>query len=154
MQTARPAISRDYKAWLCEKATSRPHFLHSMIRIREPERSLSFYCDGLEMALLGQFDVNERRVSAFFVGYALGSIALELAHYWDEPAAFVHGSTYSHLVLGVPDVDETSSRLDAMDAEFFMRPCALMDRWPRTAFVRDPDGYLIQLLQIDGAGTV
>jgi lactoylglutathione lyase len=138
----------DYKSWMSGINSPDPHFLHMMVIITDIERSLRFYRDGLGMKLLGGFDVEERRVTALFVGYKAGAMAIELAYYWDHPADPVtHGTGFRHIALGVPRLEETVARLEALPAEIYMRPTTLVEGMPRAAFVKDPDGYLVELFQ-------
>jgi len=137
----------DYKSWMFGLNASRPQLLHMMIRIRDVKAALRFYVDGLGMRLLGRFEVEARRVTAIFVGFEVGSTAVELAHYWDKKEPYSHGSSYSHLAVGVPELDVALARLVDVGAEVTIRPTILVAGMPRVAFVKDPDGYMVQLIQ-------
>lgn len=137
----------DYKSWLFGLNAAHPRFLHIMLRIRDPERSLKFYIDGLGMKLLGRFDVEERRVTAFFVGYEVGATAVELGYYWGTHEVPSHGTGYRYMAIGVPDLEACVSRVESLGAEVTIRPTILVDGMPRAAFVKDPDGYSVELFQ-------
>jgi lactoylglutathione lyase len=141
----------NYKSWMFGLNSSKPQLLHIMIVIKDIEAALRFYIDGLDMKLLGQFDVEERRVTALFVGFEVGATALELAHYWDSAGTDTHGSGYRYVAIGVPDIDVAMAKLEAMGVEISMRPTILVAGMPRAAFVKDPDGYAVELFQTRNA---
>jgi lactoylglutathione lyase len=135
----------DYKSWVSRLNASKPQFLHMTVRITDIDASLRFYVDGLGMKLLGHFDVEERCVTALFLGFEVGATAVELTHYWNDSASGLAGPDY--FAIGVPDVHETFARLEAMGAEVVVRPRKVLADWPCVAFVKDPDGYKVELIQ-------
>lgn len=137
----------DYKSWMFDLNADRPQVLHMMIRVRDLDAAARFYVDGLGMRLLGHLEVEARRVTALFVGFEVGATAVELAYYWDNKEPYAHGSSYSHVAIGVPDLDVALSRLVALGVEVAIRPTILVAGMPRVAFVKDPDGYMVQLIQ-------
>lgn len=139
----------DYKSWIYGLTGDQPRLLHMMIRITDADKAIAFYAKGLGMKLLGTFEVPERRVTAYFTGYRPGSTAVELAHYWDDKGPYAHETGYSHIAIGVPDLDETLSRLESMGIEISIPPTILVEGMPRTAFVKDPDKYSVQLFQMN-----
>lgn len=124
---------------------NRPQFLHMAVRITDIDASLRFYVDGLGMQLLGHFDVEERRVSALFLGFEIGATAIELTHYWDATDCGSRGPEY--VAIGVPDIQATFAKLEAMGVEIAIRPMRVLEGWPCVAFVKDPDGYKVELIQ-------
>ena len=135
--------------WVWGADAPRPRILHSMVRVRDVDTSLRFYVDGLGMKLLGRFDVESRRSTGVFIGYgdySTGGV-LELVDKWDDTGSYTHGSGYGHVAIGVPDILATVARLAAMGVEVITPPTALMPGGPRVAFVRDPDGYELELIQ-------
>jgi lactoylglutathione lyase len=135
--------------WVWGAAAPAPRILHSMVRVRDVDAALRFYLDGLGMKLLGRFDVASRRSTGVFIGYgdySTGGV-LELVDKWDDTGPYTHGSGYGHVAIGVPDILATIARLAAMGAEVITPPTALMAGGPRVAFVRDPDGYELELIQ-------
>ena len=139
----------DYKAWIHDLDADRPRMLHMMLLVSDPDASLRFYRDGLGMTLLGGFEVEERRVSAYFVGYGIGAVAVELAHYWDRHAPIVtEEAGFRHVAIGVPDLAGALARVEGVGARVTMPPTVLVAGMPAAAFVMDPDGYAIELFQI------
>ena len=93
--------------WAWGEDADRPRVLHSMIRVRDVDASLRFYCDGLGMTLLDRYDFEQGRFSILFLsyaGYRDGPAAIELTCNWDQDEAYSHGSGYGHVAIGVLDV--------------------------------------------------
>ena len=117
--------------------------LHTMLRIRDVEKSIDFYTRHLGMKLLRRKEYPDGKFTNVFVGYGdeNSETVLELTHNWD-PEEYDGGRNFGHLAFGVDDIHETCQRL--MDAGITInRP----PREGRMAFVRTPDGISIELLQ-------
>lgn len=141
--------------WIWGKQAERPRILHSMIRVADLDRSLDFYCNRLGMVVLSRVDVEAARFSIVFVNFTddFDSGAIELTYNWDHPAnseGYSHGSGYGHVAIGVPDVFETCERLRAAGVAITTEPKHLLPGAPALAFVKDPDGYAIELIQTAG----
>ncbi|MCW1385020.1 VOC family protein [Novosphingobium sp. KCTC 2891] len=137
--------------WAWGEDADRPRILHSMIRIRDVDASLRFYCDGLGMTLLDRHDFEQGRFSILFLsyaGYRDGPAALELTWNWDQAEAYSHGTGYGHVAIGVPDVQAMWERLKDFGGAPGSAPRAMLDGAPQLAFIKDPDGYSIELIQI------
>jgi len=131
-------------------ADERPHALmHTMLRVAELRRSLAFYVDLLGMSLHRQHDFPDRRFSIAMVGYGAEQdhAAVELTHNWDAPAVDV-GNAYGHLALATRDIHACCSMLAARGVKI-VRPPGPMRGGPTLAFVEDPDGYRIELIETD-----
>jgi lactoylglutathione lyase len=139
----------DPKLWTWGTEETKPRILHTMIRVKDFDAALLFYVEGLGMQVLRHFDVPVRRITAIFLGY--GDVSdgrcLEVVRSWDTQGPHTHGSGYGHVAIGVPDVSGTLSRLEAMGAEVTLRPTVLVSGAPCIAFVKDPDGYTVELIQ-------
>jgi lactoylglutathione lyase len=139
----------DPAQWVWGTEETAPRFLHTMIRVREFEPALRFYIEGLGMKVLNRFSVPLRRVDAMFIGfadYAQGGM-LELVRLWDHQGPHTHGSGYGHISVSAPNLEATVARLQAMGAEVTTPPTVLIAGGPRVAFVKDFDGYAIELIQ-------
>lgn len=142
------ATAKDFDTWLWGRDGTAPRFLHTMIRVKDFDASLRFYLEGLGMRVLDRFDVESRRASAVYIGYndyAAGGL-VELTSYWDEPPQ-PGGAPNFHIAIGVPDVPAMVEKLEALGAEVSLRPKVLMEGGPEVAFVKDPDGYSVELIQ-------
>jgi lactoylglutathione lyase len=137
--------------WVWGENADQPRVLHSMLRVRDVDASLRFYCDGLGMTLLDRYDFDASRFSILFLsyaGYRDGAAALELTYNWDQAEDYTHGSGYGHVAIGVPDVPAMWERLAEYGGKRGTAPKAMMPGAPQLAFVQDPDGYAIELIQI------
>lgn len=137
--------------WVWGEADDRPRVLHSMLRVRDVDASLRFYCDGLGMTLLDRYDFEQGRFSILFLsfaGYRDGPAALELTYNWDTDADYTLGSGYGHLAIGVPDVTAMYERLADHGGTQVTAPKTMLAGAPELAFVKDPDGYAVELIQI------
>ena len=140
----------NYTAWLRATKTATPKLLHTMLRIKDIDATLRFYVDGLGMRVLDRVDVPVRRATALFVGYG-PDVCLELANRWETDSAYSHGTGYGHVAIGVPDVAAIFAKLEAMGVEVIQRPMALVENGPICTFVKDPDGYAVELVQTGDA---
>jgi lactoylglutathione lyase len=124
-------------------------FLHTMIRVRDLEKSLKFYTDLLGMKVLRQRDYPTGKFTLAFVGYGeeAGNTVIELTHNWEQAEPYNLGTAFGHLAIGVPDVYKTCDRLAAAGVKI-PRPAGPMAHGGSViAFIEDPDGYRIELVQ-------
>jgi lactoylglutathione lyase len=130
---------------------------HTMLRVRDLERSLAFYVDQLGMTLCRREDYPDGRFTLAFVGYGSEHTAhtLELTHNW-ETDGYEHGTAYGHVALLVPDVREAVAFLQARGVTVQRAPGPMAHRSPQRsapeviAFIADPDGYRIELIESHG----
>jgi lactoylglutathione lyase len=135
--------------WVWGTEDTDPRFLHTMIRVRAFAPALRFYIEGLGMKVYSEFSVPMRKVDAKFIGFdgfAHGGM-LELVRMWDHEGAHTHGSGYGHISVGVPDMETTLGKLTGMGVEVITPPTQLLAGAPLVAFVKDFDGYAIELIQ-------
>ncbi len=135
--------------WVWGETADKPRFLHTMIRVKEFDASLRFYIEGFGMKVLDRFDIEASRVTLMFLGfdgYAAGG-CVELVHPWDTAETYSHGTGYGHISIGVPDVGEMVAKLQAMGVKVTRPIQVLVPGGPQIAFVEDPDGYQIELIQ-------
>jgi len=122
--------------------------LHTMIRVGDLERSIAFYTEILGMQLLRRHDYPEGRFTLAFVGYGPeeNEAVLELTHNWDTPA-YDLGNGYGHVALAVPDAAAACSEIAKRGGKV-VRPAGPMKHGSTViAFVEDPDGYKIELIE-------
>ncbi len=120
-------------------------YLHTMVRVRDVDASLHFYCDLLGLREVRRYDNERGRFTLIFLAAPGDDDAqVELTYNWD-PEEYTGGRNFGHLAYAVDDVYAACQRL--MDGGVtILRP----PRDGRMAFVRSPDGISIELLQ---AGT-
>lgn len=122
--------------------------LHTMLRVGDLERSLDFYTRVLGMQLLRKKDYPEGRFTLAFVGYGPEdqTAVLELTHNWDT-ATYELGKGYGHVALGVDDIQATCEAIRSAGGRIVREPGPMKHGSTVIAFVEDPDGYRIELIQ-------
>ena len=122
--------------------------LHTMLRVGELERSLKFYTEVLGMRLLRRHDYPEGRFTLAFVGYGPESegAVLELTHNWDTPS-YELGAGYGHIALAVLDAYAACAEIKARGGKVVREAGPMKHGDTVIAFVEDPDGYKIELIQ-------
>ena len=122
--------------------------LHTMIRVGNLDRSLSFYTEVLGMRLLHRTDYPEGRFTLAFVGYCDESegAVLELTHNWDTPA-YDLGTGFGHVALAVPDAAAACAEIRKRGGKVVREAGPMKHGSTIIAFVEDPDGYKIELIQ-------
>ena len=123
--------------------------LHTMLRVGDLERSPGFYCGVLGMNLLRKHDFPGGRFTLAFVGYGDEGThtVLELTHNWDT-AKYDLGNAYGHVALGVDDIYATCDALRAKGAKVVREPGPMQHGSTHIAFIEDPDGYKVELIQL------
>lgn len=122
--------------------------LHTMLRVGDLERSLAFYTDVLGMRLLRRRDYPEGRFTLAFVGYGeeRDTAVLELTHNWDT-GTYTIGNGYGHIAIGVDDIHATCEAIAARGGRVVRPPGPMKHGSTVIAFVEDPDGYKVELIQ-------
>jgi lactoylglutathione lyase len=122
--------------------------LHTMLRVGNLPRSLAFYTDLLGMKLLRQSDNQDYRYTLAFVGYGEedSHSVLELTYNWDEDS-YEMGTAYGHIAIGVDDIYQLCTALKDQGADVYREPGPVKGGTTVIAFVRDPDGYAIELIE-------
>lgn len=127
----------------------RPDFRidHTMLRVRDLEKSLRFYVDVLGMQILRQNEYPTGRFTNTFVGYQDedAGTTLELTYNWDQEEPYDRGNGWGHIALKVSDVYATSEYLKGHGVEFTKEPSPMKGGTRVIAFIKDPDGYPIEL---------
>lgn len=121
--------------------------LHTMIRVGDLDKSITFYTDTLGMQLLRRKDFPGGKFTLAFLGYGDESenTVLELTHNWDTDS-YDLGNGYGHIAIGVDDVYAACERIKNAGGNVVREPGPMMHGSTVIAFVEDPDGYKIELL--------
>ncbi len=122
--------------------------LHTMLRVGDLEKSLSFYCDVLGMNKIRQKDYPGGKFTLAFVGYGdeKDTAVIELTHNWDVDE-YKLGNGYGHIALGVDNIYETCEKIRTQGGKITREPGPMKHGTTVIAFVEDPDGYKIELIQ-------
>ena len=125
--------------------------LHTMLRVGNLERSLAFYTDVLGMQLLRKKDYPDGKFTLAFVGYQPESeaAAIELTWNWDTDR-YDLGNGYGHIALEVDDAYAACDRIRAKGGKVTREAGPMKHGTTVIAFVEDPDGYKIELIQRAG----
>ncbi|HYM02079.1 MAG TPA: lactoylglutathione lyase [Stellaceae bacterium] len=130
-------------------ATEKSRMLHTMLRVFDLPKSLDFYTRLLGMTLLRQREVPEGRYTLAFVGYGEESAntVIELTYNWDQKEPYALGTAFGHLAVGVPDVYATCDQLAKAGVKITRPPGPVKFGTTVIAFIEDPDGYKIELIE-------
>ncbi len=122
--------------------------LHTMLRVGDLQRSIDFYTDLLGMKLLRQSDNEAYKYTLAFLGYGDESenTVLELTYNWGV-SEYEHGGAFGHIAIGCDDIYATCKALKAAGADVYRDAGPVKGGSTVIAFVRDPDGYAIELIQ-------
>ncbi|GBG01962.1 lactoylglutathione lyase [Azospira sp. I13] len=122
--------------------------LHTMLRVGDLDRSLAFYTEVLGMQLLRRQDYPDGRFTLAFVGYGPESegAVIELTHNWDTPS-YELGTAFGHVALEVEDAYAACAAIKARGGKVVREAGPMKHGTTVIAFVEDPDGYKIELIQ-------
>ncbi|MBE9181865.1 lactoylglutathione lyase [Oculatella sp. LEGE 06141] len=128
--------------------------LHTMLRVGNLDESLKFYCELLGMKLLRQKDYPGGKFTLAFVGYGDESdhTALELTYNWDQDS-YTLGDAYGHIAIGVDDIYQTCEMIRSRGGKVVREPGPMKHGSTVIAFVEDPNGYKVELIQLGTQGT-
>jgi lactoylglutathione lyase len=123
-------------------------FLHTMVRITDPERSRIFY-EALGMEFRRELPIvrdGQLEATNYFFGFPGQEEELELTFNHDG-RGYELGTAYGHIAVGVGDLDATLARLKQQGIEPEREPYRVREGGSRLCFVADPDGYRIELIE-------
>ncbi|MFT8563667.1 MAG: lactoylglutathione lyase [Acetobacter orientalis] len=126
-----------------------PSYLHTMVRVRNLEQSLAFY-RLLGMHELRRRDVPEGRYTLVFIGFgdnAQGQAEIELTYNWGQDDGYDVGTGFGHFAIGVPDVAAFVERVREGGGKVTREAGPVKFGTTVIAFVEDPDGYKIELIE-------
>lgn len=126
-----------------------PSFLHTMVRVRDLEQSLAFY-RLLGMRELRRREVPEGQYTLVFIGFAdnaAGQAEIELTYNWGQDEGYDVGTGFGHFAVGVPDVADTVRRVRAGGGKVTREAGPVQFGTTVIAFVEDPDGYKVELIE-------
>lgn len=124
--------------------------LHVMLRVSNLKHSIEFYTKILGMKVLRQKDYPSGKFTLCFLGYEDESkeTALELTYNWGKEG-YEKGEGFGHLAIGVKDIYSTCDRIRRLGGEISREPGPMKHSTTLLAFIKDPDGYSIELLERD-----
>ena len=120
-------------------------FLHTMVRVKDIEKSLAFYTDVLNMKL----DHKKRLEDCwlYFLTDEENTCQLELTYNDDTPdGGYELGSGFGHFAFSVDSLDEFTEKINKLGYSYLYPPFDLNGKGSKIAFIKDPDGYEIELI--------
>lgn len=121
------------------------NFLHTMIRVKDIEKSIKFYEEVLDM----KFQVKRRLEDCWIYFLSDGNSAcLELTYNDETPAdGYKIGTGFGHLAFHVDSLDEFTQKIEKLGYKYLYEPFDLNGRGSKIAFINDPDGYEIEIIE-------
>jgi lactoylglutathione lyase len=125
-----------------------PRILHTMIRVGDLSRSIAFYTEVLGMRLLRQKEYPDGKFTLAFVGYAdeAEQAAIELTYNWDKDH-YDLGTGFGHVAIAVDDIYGVCASIKQKGGVVSREPGPMKHGTTVIAFVKDPDGYAIELIE-------
>lgn len=135
-------------------AVAYPRLVHTMIRISNIDKSLDFYINALGMKELRRETHTKGKFTLVFLGYGdeASNTVLELTYNWYENK-YQLGTAFGHIAIGVDDIYATCEKLESSGIVINRKPGPIAfdsDIEPKEiiAFIKDPDGYQIELIEV------
>jgi len=131
---------------------SKGRLLHTMLRVGNLDKSIEFYTNVLGMELLRKNENTEYEYTLAFLGYGDESqgAVIELTYNWGT-SEYELGSAFGHIALGFDDIYQTCDAIRAAGGNITREPGPVKGGTTHIAFVKDPDGYMIELIQNSSA---
>ncbi|MFB1036264.1 MAG: lactoylglutathione lyase [Sinobacterium sp.] len=122
--------------------------LHTMLRVGNLQNSIDFYTNLMGMKLLKQSENTEYQYTLAFIGYGEESdtTVLELTYNWGENH-YNMGDAFGHIAIGVDDIYGVCEFIEQQGGDVYRKPGPVKGGKSVIAFVRDPDGYAIELIE-------
>ena len=122
-------------------------YAHVCYRINDIDRSLAFYCEALGFQELKRYPIRDEAVNIYVAPVGSEDTPLELTFNYGRTEPYELGTGYGHIAYHVEDLDGTLARLAAIGVEPEKPPYSIREGGSRLCFVRDPDGYRIELIE-------
>lgn len=121
-------------------------FLHTMIRVANIEKSLKFYQEIIGLHLTKQKELSD--ATLYYLADDNNTCEVELTYNHQLPeGGYTHGDYFGHLAFGTDNMDEFSNTLKKHNLEYFREPFILSAVSSKIAFIKDPDGTIIEIIE-------
>ena len=126
-------------------------FLHTMIRVLDLDKSVDFYTRHLGMMVLRKTEYPDGKFTLVFVGYGneKTDTVVELTYNWNQIEPYEIGSGFGHLAIAVPNIYEACEQMRQEGIAISREPGPMKHGKTVIAFIEDPDGYKIELIERD-----
>ena len=124
-------------------------YLHTMMRVHDLDESINFYSKFFGMKLLRKSDYPDGKFTLAFLGYGNeeNNTVLELTHNWDQEEKYNLGNAWGHIAIGVENIYEFCRELEENNINVTRKPGPMKHGNTVIAFLLDPNGYQIELIQ-------
>lgn len=128
--------------------TNNRRILHTMLRVTDMQRSVKFYTEVLGMKVLRILDQPSEHYTLTFLGYSdeSESAVIELTYNYNV-TEYEIGNSYGHVAIGVSNIDQVSTEIKNKGIKFSLEPTLLQGGDEIIAFLTDPDGYQVELIE-------
>ncbi len=121
-------------------------FLHAMIRVKNIDESLDFYCNLLGMKLSHTLELEDSKL--YFLHDNEGDFLLELTQNFETPKdGYVNGNAFGHFAFETDSFEEFDKQIKAKGMQYLWEPFLLKEDGPTIAFLKDPDGNEIEIIE-------
>ena len=121
-------------------------FLHAMIRTKDVDKSLDFYTKLLDMNLVRTIKLDD--CILYFLSDEDGQTQIEITANFENPEnGYVNGNAFGHFAFGVKSIEDFDKKLKAMGYEYLYEPYYMPEADSTIAFIKDPDGNEIEIIQ-------
>ena len=121
-------------------------FLHAMIRVKDADKSLDFYTKLLDMNLVRTINLED--CILYFLSDDDGQTQIELTANFENPEnGYENGNAFGHFAFGVDSMEEFTEKLQAYGGEYLYEPFYMSEASSKIAFIKDPDGNEIEIIE-------
>lgn len=121
-------------------------FLHSMIRVKDLEKSLKFYCDFIGLQVQDVKTLDDCKL--YFLGNSeSGDAQIELTDNFEKTESYQNGDAFGHFAFGTDSMAKTEEKMKELGYEWLYEPFQLSAVSSIIAFIKDPDGNEIEIIQ-------
>lgn len=125
--------------------------LHTCLNVSDLDRSIKFYTEQIGLTFVSRREIKENNAEIAFLKDKRGA-AIELTH-WRDKKTLIEGDNFDHIAFAVNDVKETVEKLRRNGVTIAMEPFSLQGSTSKIAFIKDPDGNWLELIQSEPAST-
>lgn len=124
-------------------------YLHTMMRVNDLDESINFYSKMFGMQLLRKSDYPDGKFTLAFLGYGNeeNNTVLELTYNWDQKEKYKLGNAWGHIAIGVENIYDFCEELEKNNIVITRKPGPMKHGNTIIAFLEDPNGYQIELIQ-------
>jgi lactoylglutathione lyase len=119
--------------------------LHTCLNISDLDRSIEFYTDHLGLKFVSRREIKQNNAEIAFLKDESGA-AIELTH-WRDKKTLAEGDNFDHIAFAVDDIESTVQELKKKGVTIVMEPYSLQGSTSKIAFIKDPDGNWLELIQ-------